>query len=206
MRRRLLLALVLLAAAAAALAAPAGAMEVARLIAPVSACEGQGDAGAPTAVQEQTMRCLANYARERAGLGPLADASDLDRSAHDKSDDILRCDSFSHYACGRQFTYWMERVGYTSASCWRAGENLAWGTGEYGSPGEIFRSWMQSPDHRENILGPYRQVGIALVVGGLDGEADVHVWTQHFGSHCDQPDEPSSAPRLAELAEARIAG
>ena len=53
------------------------------------------------------MRCMTDFARGHAGMAGLDDAGELDRSAGDKSDDILRCDSFSHYACGREFTYWM---------------------------------------------------------------------------------------------------
>jgi uncharacterized protein YkwD len=105
----------------------------------------------------------------------------LDRSAEEKSDDVLRCDSFSHYACGREFTYWMRRAGYMHARQWRAGENLAWGTGEYGTVRSIFNAWLESPGHRENILGPYSQIGIGLEVGVLDGYPGAHVWTQHFG-------------------------
>lgn len=200
-----LLVSALVTVAALALAPGAGAMDLQRLIAPPDSCQGQGDPEAPLAAQEQAMRCLSNFARAHAGLGELGDADSLDRSARDKVGDILRCDSFSHFACGRQFTYWMERVGYVPARCWRAGENLAWGTGQAASAREIFRAWIHSPEHRANILGRYSQIGIGLAVGGLDGRAEVHVWTQHFGSHCGQaPPEP--APRLARLGTARALG
>jgi uncharacterized protein YkwD len=201
MARTAALSIALLAVLGALFAPAAGAMDLERLIAPTSACDGQTDLGAPVAVQEQAMRCMTRFAREHMRKGGLADAAELDRSARDKSDDILRCDSFSHYACGRQFTYWMERVGYTSARCWRAGENIAWGTGEDGSVRSIFRSWIHSPEHRENILGAYGQIGVGLEIGRLDGRDGVRVWTQHFGSHCGAPSRPA-APRLAQLAEA----
>ena len=45
----------------------------------------------------------------------------------------------------------------------------------------IFSAWMHSAGHRENILGPYGQIGIGLRVGGLDGHGGAHVWTQEFG-------------------------
>jgi uncharacterized protein YkwD len=197
--------LALVALAVAASAPSATAMNLERLIAPTEVCADQTDLGASVAAQEQAMRCMSNFARERMGMGQLGDAADLNRSARDKSDDILRCDSFSHYACGRQFTYWMQRVGYIPAQCWRAGENLAWGTGDLGTVRAIFRAWIHSPEHRENILGPYDQIGVALAVGSLDGRSDVHVWTQHFGSHCGQP-TASAAPRLARLAAGRVVG
>jgi uncharacterized protein YkwD len=47
---------------------------------------------------------------------------------------------------------------------------------------------MRSPEHRKNILGDYRQIGIDLEVGRLGSLSKTHVWAQHFGTHCeDQP-------------------
>lgn len=155
------------------------------LIAPPAACPNQVDLDAPAEVQEQAMRCMTDFARERAGLGDLSDAQELDLSARAKQEDILRCDNFSHFACGREFTYWMRETGYIAATCWRAGENLAWGTGAYGAVRAIFKAWMRSPGHRRNILGSYSQLGVSVGVGTLAGNAGAHVWTQHFGSHCE---------------------
>jgi uncharacterized protein YkwD len=168
-----------------ALSGPAGAAgaSLSALIAPPTACPGAGT-WAPAGQQRQAMLCMTNFARRRAGLRQLAGAAPLDRSARRKSGDILRCDSFSHEACGRAFTYWMRRVGYLSAPCWRAGENIAWGTGPYATVRSIFTAWIHSPDHRENILGPYRAIGIGMRVGGLEGHTGAHVWTQEFGARC----------------------
>jgi uncharacterized protein YkwD len=151
--RKLSFGIVLAALVAAVLAPSAGAMNLERLIAPTTVCTEQADPQASVTRQEQAMRCMTNFAREHTGMGGLAEARDLDRSAGDKSDDILRCDSFSHYACGREFTYWMQRVRYIPAPCWRVGENLAWGIGGYDSVRSIFRAWIHSPEHR----GPLTQ-------------------------------------------------
>lgn len=155
------------------------------LIAPPTVCPGQNSLEAPAETQELAMRCMTDFARGQAGLVDLADASALDASAHDKAEDILRCDSFSHFACGREFTYWMRKTGYIAVPCWRVGENLAWGDDEEGTVRAIFRAWMRSSDHRHNILGNYSQLGVSVEVGALTGRAGTHVWTQHFGSHCD---------------------
>jgi uncharacterized protein YkwD len=163
------------------------ATEGGELIAPSAACPDQEDLGAPAASQEQAMDCMVNFARRQAGLGELASADALAQSAYDKSLDILSCDSFSHYACGREFTYWMKETGYMSTPCWRVGENLAWGTGEYGSVRSIFTAWMRSPDHRANVLGDFDETGLSLQVGTLEGNPGTRVWAQHFGSHCDAP-------------------
>jgi uncharacterized protein YkwD len=165
------------AAATAAVASP--------LIAPASACPNQTDRTAPAAAQEQAMRCMTDFARAESGLGELAEDQQLDLSAAEKSGDVLRCDSFSHFACGREFTYWLREVGYIGEGCWHAGENLAWGTGEYGTVRSIFQAWMASPTHRQNILGDYDQVGINVAGGDLEGHAGARVWAAHFGSHCE---------------------
>lgn len=176
------LAAALIAAACFAASASAG------LVAPPDACPNPEGRSAPVAAQEQAMLCMTNYARAEAGEGALEATATLTESASDKSRDIFDCDSFSHYACGREFTYWMRATGYLSSQCWKVGENLAYGSGEYGSVRSIFRAWMRSPEHRANILGGFTQIGVDLQIGTLGGTGRTAVWTQHFGSHCeDQP-------------------
>jgi uncharacterized protein YkwD len=154
------------------------------LIAPPAACPGEESLTARASSQERAMGCMVDFARRQLGLGELADAESLQQSALDKSADILSCDSFSHFACGREFTYWMKATGYMSTPCWHVGENLAWGTGEYGNVRSIFIAWMRSPAHRENLLGSYDETGISLLVGDLGGQPGTRVWAEHFGTHC----------------------
>lgn len=177
--RRTLLAVAALAAAGLILflGVRAGAVPTA-LRAP---CPGQNNAGAAAVSQERTMLCLVNRARQGRGLEPLAAPASLARAAGHKSADILRCDVFSHEACGREFTYWIERSGYRGC---REGENIAYGSGGYATPRSIFQMWMRSSGHRENILGPYDDIGIGLQVGELEGHGGAHVWTQEFGTPC----------------------
>ncbi|HST69598.1 MAG TPA: CAP domain-containing protein [Solirubrobacterales bacterium] len=170
MKRRGAIAVLLTLAALASLSGTAGA-----------ACPGQGNANASAAAQEQTMLCLVNQARRQRGLAPFAAPGSLAQAAARKSADILRCDQFSHEACGREFTYWIERTGY--GGCGWA-ENIAYGTGSFATPRSIFRGWMNSSGHRRNILGSYDDIGIGLQVGNLAGTGGAHVWTQQFGSRC----------------------
>lgn len=176
--------LIVLAIGLAALACVVPASGGANMVAPQRACPHQTAQHALAIHQEQTMLCMVNYARAQVGEAPLEANATLSRSARDKAGDIFRCDSFSHYACGREFGYWMRRAGYISSECWRIGENLAWGTGRYGTVRSIFRAWMHSPEHRENILGDYAQTGIDLRSGNLDGVAGTRVWAEHFGTNC----------------------
>jgi len=196
MTRKLIVALFAIALIAALIAGPAQARRLSTLVAPPSVCPNQTDLGDSTAVQEQAMHCMTNFARTHDGLGGLGNAAALDRSAARKSGDIIRCDNFSHFACDRPFTYWMQRSGYLAARCWRAGENIAWGTMSEGTVRSIFVAWLHSPEHRANMLGRYSQIGINLSVGNLEGNREAHVWTQDFGSHCGAPSRhPAHAPK-----------
>jgi uncharacterized protein YkwD len=144
-----------------------------------AACPGQNNGNAAAAAQERAMLCLVNNARSSRGLTTLAAPRSLAKAADRKSADILRCDEFSHEACGREFTYWMTHFGYQGCA---EGENIAWGSGGLGTPHSIFRAWMHSQGHRENILGPYEDIGIGLRTGKLEGYGGAHVWTQEFGA------------------------
>lgn len=139
---------------------------------------------APEANQVSAMLCLVNETRARWGLPVLAESSPLRQSAAEKSGDLIGCNEFSHTACGREFSHWIREAGYMAPECWRVGENLAWGVAKQATVGSIFNAWMHSPTHRANVLGDFEEVGIDLRVGKMGGLAGVHVWTQHFGSHC----------------------
>ena len=165
---------------ALALPAAAGA-STSGLIAPPSACPGQSDRAAGAAAQVRAMRCMTNYARASRGKQSLVAVRPLRRAARGKAADILRCDEFDHSPCGRDFTYWFERVGY-AGRCTAMGENIAWGTGSLGSVRAIFAAWIRSPGHRANIFGPYAEIGIWVRVGTLEGNPGARVWTQEFGS------------------------
>jgi uncharacterized protein YkwD len=182
--RRFSLAFATLALFAATMAGTAVARPLGQLIAPGSACADQTDLAASVGTQLEAMRCMTNYARERSGLAPLGDVRALDRSAHAKSADIIRCDEFSHEACGREWTYWMSRFGYLGGDCWSAGENIAWGDGRMATVRSIFTGWVHSPPHLANILGSFAEVGIGFKVGPITGAPSAHVWTQDFGSSC----------------------
>jgi uncharacterized protein YkwD len=154
------------------------------LIAPPAACPGHDRIDAPPPVQEREMLCLVDFARRESGLPSLAPISELEFSAAHKTRDMLDCDEFSHFACDREFTYWIRISGYMSVPCWHVGENIAWGRGELGSARAIFVALIRSESHRRNLLGDYTGIGIDTRVGNLGWHGTVQVWTQHFGSQC----------------------
>ena len=151
-------------------------------VAPVEVCPNQTNPGLSAEEQASVMLCMTNYAREVNGLGALRANRQLGRAAAQKSIDIIGCDEFSHYACGRDFDFWIQRFGYLKG-CWKVGENIAWGTGSYSTVRSIFTHWLESTEHHENILGPYKEIGIGLRVGQLESNEGAAVWTQDFGSH-----------------------
>jgi uncharacterized protein YkwD len=129
---------------------------------------------------------MINFARNRAGDAVLSSVAALGDSSGDKAGDIIQCGEFSHTACGRPFTYWLEQVGYLQpGGCQQAGENIAWGTAELGTVRSILSAWVHSPDHLENMLSSsFDEFGVGLQVGPLSGYPDAHVWVTHLGSHC----------------------
>jgi uncharacterized protein YkwD len=154
------------------------------LLAPTSVCPGQLNTAASIATQEKAMLCLHNYVRSKKRLPSLATRSLLLTATDRKSADIVRCQEFSHQACGRETFFHTKRVGYAQG-CWGAGENIAWGSGKLGSARSIMRAWLESDGHRENILrSKFRDKGVALVKGRFKGYSNAQVWTTQFGYRC----------------------
>jgi uncharacterized protein YkwD len=158
---------------------PAAGASSPRAAASRAPCPGQDNLNAAAAVQKRAMLCLVNRARGSHGLAPLVPASPLARAADRKSADILRCGEFSHQACGHEFTFWISHFGYRGCA---EGENIAAGSGSLATPHAIFTAWMQSHDHRANILGDYEVTGLGVRTGTLEGHAGAHIWTQDFGT------------------------
>jgi uncharacterized protein YkwD len=151
-------------------------------VAPEEICPNQTTPGLSAEEQASVALCMTNYARGANGLAALKLNAQLGRAAAQKSIDIIGCDEFSHYACGRNFYFWAQKFGYLKG-CWKVGENIAWGTGSYATVRSIVTSWLESTEHHENILGPYKEIGIGMRVGQLEGYGGAAVWTQDFGSH-----------------------
>lgn len=131
------------------------------------------------------MACLIAFARAREGVQPLRLSEKLDRVAALKVDADLACDEFSHTPCGSDFMTWFEAVGYgLGSSRYAVGENLAWGRGEDASPEQIMRMWLESPEHRQNLLSPrWREFGLGVrLQAAFLGSPGAAVWANEFGS------------------------
>lgn len=187
--RSALTALALLAAlVAVSVSAPAGHAATTRsyawLIAPNSSCPGENNAAASLTVQRKTILCLINYARRREGLRALPAQWQLNRAAQLKDKLIARCGQFSHTPCGISAFYTVFRqAGYIRGS-YTVGENLEWGSGSYTAPAQVVLGWLNSPEHRANLLGrSWHEQGLAGIrLASFQGVAGVTVWASSFGA------------------------
>lgn len=112
--------------------------------------------------------CLMNAERTARGLGPLQAEPRLGRAAAGYARQMVRGRFFDHTSPGGSTM--LARIKATSylrnVGSWSVGENLAWGTGVLSSPRATVRAWMQSPDHRANLLDRrFADVGIGVVAG-----------------------------------------
>jgi uncharacterized protein YkwD len=123
-----------------------------------------------------------NAARANHGLAPLRSSLSLHRAAQRHTNDMINRDYFGHTSptgstlytriMSSGFVYWGE---------WSAGEDLAWGTGTYGTPRATVRMWLASPEHRAILLSSsYRLIGLGRATGSFLGHSDAVVWTADF--------------------------
>jgi len=121
---------------------------------------------------------LARINAERRALGrsPLIDDHRLDDAALRHARDMLSRGYFSHQSPeGKTVRQRAEAAGYS----WQAiGENIAEGQL---SVAEVVKSWMESPDHRRNILDrDFTQHGLGVALG--EGASGFQVvWVETFG-------------------------
>jgi uncharacterized protein YkwD len=154
-----------------------------RLLAPESACPGQNDASLPVRAQENAMICMHRWARAQQNVSGLHLSKKLQAASRRKARDIQRCGQFSHYACSRNPFYWEQRVGFFRGA-YGAGENLALTFGPNTTVRSAMNLWLNSTEHRQNLLAPqYREVGISLVTGRFRGSRGAHIWVAEFGYH-----------------------
>jgi uncharacterized protein YkwD len=151
------------------------------LLVPVSdaAASGCPHAGAmpkagTVAQARKATLCLLNKERAKHGLKRIHGDGKLREAATGHSEDMVARHFFDHVAPGGiTLTDRVQAVDYLKAtiSSWFLAENIAWGSGSYGTPRGIVKQWMHSPGHRANILSPaVRDAGIGIAVGSPQGE------------------------------------
>lgn len=157
--------MVALIALAAAIAAPARA----------DAAKCDSSHASPSQLSKhrasKSILCLINGERARHGLHAVKLQGDQTKAARKHSRLMIRDRCFAHECPGEaELVSRMQRADYLPCNCyWGVGENLGYGERAYGSPKSIMRAWMNSPEHRTNILnGNYRDIGIGVIWGTPD--------------------------------------
>ncbi len=164
----------------------AGQQSLRRSAAPLAAERvlGQGErqavAQAAAQVQDLVQRVvdLTNQERAKHGLPALMLDAALCQSAAAHSQDLATHNIFGHN--GSNGSTVGDRIAATGYSpLYAYGENVAAGQA---TPEEVVVAWMNSPDHRENILSPlYQHIGVGYAYN--ENSTYRHYWTQNFGSH-----------------------
>jgi uncharacterized protein YkwD len=134
---------------------------------------------------EQATLCLVNRERRRRDLRALRPHAQLAQASLRHTLDMIVSKLFSHTSSnGSDFIDRIRRTGYmTGASRWWVGENIAYGYGSQSSPLEMVQSWMDSPDHRRNILDRrFRDIGVIVRPGVPEPDVDGGAtYTTDFG-------------------------
>jgi uncharacterized protein YkwD len=119
-----------------------------------------------------------NKQRAKHGLVKLRVNTKLVTAARAHSTDMGQHKYFDHNSPdGEKWSSRIVRHGYKRTGCryWKAGENLAYGSGLYSSPYVVVDQWMSSKAHRAVILTKaFRDIGVGAVktedgYGALDG-------------------------------------
>ncbi len=122
---------------------------------------------------EQRVLELINQERAKYGLGAVSYNGALDNAAEKHNEQMALVGKMAHEGVGDGDPG--ERI---RAEGWRNswGENVA--TGQT-SPEQVVREWMNSPEHRRNILDPsFKYMGVSYTTAS-NGRS---YWAQEFGS------------------------
>ena len=112
--------------------------------------------------------CLMNAERAARGLGRLQAEPLLGRVAASYARQMVRGQFFDHTSpAGSTLLARIRSTSYLrDVTSWSVGENLAWGSGNLATPRAMVRAWMQSAEHRANLLDRhFADVGIGVAAG-----------------------------------------
>ena len=119
-----------------------------------------------------TLLKLHNQERVKDRLKPLTLNPMLANAAQGHANWMVFHRKMSHDEFGVPFTSRLQKVGY---NFWSAGENIAMGQP---TPEAVFKAWMASPGHRQNILRTsFKDVGF-----GFAAIDHMVYWCADFGS------------------------
>ena len=127
-----------------------------------------------------------NDLRRKAGLVPLRASSSLGAAAYEQSVSMAEHGFFAHASYGGSPFWKRVAARYAGgAGSWSVGENLVYRSPQLSAQAAL-QLWLQSPEHRSNMLSPmWREVGLGAVhvasaPGVYEGRA-VTILTADFG-------------------------
>jgi uncharacterized protein YkwD len=154
-----------------------------------AACAGSVPAreSTPLATPAQRLVDRMNAARAANGRPRLVVSAPLSRAANAHARAMAQRGFFAHNdADGTPFWKRIGRYyGLSGYRSWRVGENLFWAPGA-ATPAQVVLSWLRSPPHRRDLLGTWKELGVAVVAApdapGFFGGKDVTIVVADFGS------------------------
>ena len=165
--------------------APPATVAATETLSPTAAAPSAPPAASPLPDAVQRVVELTNQNRAEAGCPPLRPDSRLTRAAERQSRQMAQEDYFAHVSPdGSSPADRVQAEGYDYVL---VGENLAAG---YASPEAVVESWMESQEHRDNILNcEFEDIGVGHVYVEEDpGQEEWHhYWTQVLGTHASSP-------------------
>jgi len=116
---------------------------------------------------EQQLVSLINQQRAQRGLAKLRVNTKLISSAREHSTDMSVNQYFQHDSLnGERWASRIVRCGYKRSGYgyWKAGENIYYGAGLFGSPCAVVDAWLASKPHRQVLLTKvFRDIGVGAV-------------------------------------------
>ncbi len=135
--------------------------------------------------KEKATFSLHNKIRRDRNLPAFCVHPFLQKAARAHSKDMIERDYFSHDTKGgKGFDVRLRTFGYgpDGYRSYAIGENIAYGSGQYGEPGSRMDAWMKSEGHRHNILnGEFREIGVGTYTGTYGNTDGVTMYTADFG-------------------------
>jgi uncharacterized protein YkwD len=152
-----------------------------------AACPGDSDQPtiANAYASAMSIVCDINVYRAQNGLRPLRWDWRLWRAAQNQADDMAANHYAGHRSAnGMSLSDRVQPTGYIpTVPPWLLGENIGWGTSVMSTPASIVLGWLESPEHRENMLDPqFRDVGVGINQGAVKqkGQSGV-IYVADFG-------------------------
>jgi uncharacterized protein YkwD len=132
------------------------------------------DAATKASSSESALLSAINGVRAAHGLRPLTFDSTLTLAARAHTREMSSNGVFAHGAFTTRMHQFHVRGPFV-------GENLAWGSGSYGTPQGIIRGWLASPLHRANLLRPgFSRIGLGELRTVFQGARGATVVTADF--------------------------